>query len=49
MTLSALALWIGLGMPVAQEVSYLFPRIMALLLAVTIGNRLRKGLAEVNP
>jgi CDP-diacylglycerol--glycerol-3-phosphate 3-phosphatidyltransferase len=45
----ALALWIGLGMPVPQEVSYLFPRIMALLLAVTIGNRLRKGLAEVNP
>jgi CDP-diacylglycerol--glycerol-3-phosphate 3-phosphatidyltransferase len=43
----ALALWMGLGLPVAPEVSYLFPRVLALLLAMTILNRVRKGLAEV--
>jgi CDP-diacylglycerol--glycerol-3-phosphate 3-phosphatidyltransferase len=45
----ALALWIGLGGPVAPLVSYLFPRVLALLLAFTIVNRVRKGLAETNP
>lgn len=43
----ALGLWIGLGWPVAPEVSYLFPMVVALLLAVTIVNRVRKGLAEI--
>jgi CDP-diacylglycerol--glycerol-3-phosphate 3-phosphatidyltransferase len=43
----ALALWIGLGLPVAAEVAYLFPRLIALLLTITIVNRVRKGLAEL--
>jgi len=42
----ALALWIGLGGDVNSSVSWLFPRLMALLLAVTIANRVRRGLAE---
>ena len=42
----ALALWIGLKLPVAPEVGYMFPRLVALLLAITIVNRVRKGLAE---
>jgi CDP-diacylglycerol--glycerol-3-phosphate 3-phosphatidyltransferase len=45
----ALALWMGLGLPVNAEVSYLFPRLLALLLALTIVNRARKGLAEGPP
>jgi CDP-diacylglycerol--glycerol-3-phosphate 3-phosphatidyltransferase len=43
----ALALWIGLGPAVAPQVAYLFPRLIALLLAMTIVNRVRKGLAEL--
>jgi CDP-diacylglycerol---glycerol-3-phosphate 3-phosphatidyltransferase len=42
----ALALWIGVGWNVVPWVSWLFPRLMALLLAVTIVNRVRNGLAE---
>lgn len=42
----ALALWMGLGGGVNSPVSWLFPRAMALLLAVTICNRVRHGLAE---
>ena len=45
----ALALWIGLGGPLASGVAYLFPRVVAVLLAVTIVNRVRKGLAEAAP
>jgi CDP-diacylglycerol--glycerol-3-phosphate 3-phosphatidyltransferase len=43
----ALALWIGLGRPIAPEASYLCPRIVALLLALTVINRVRKGLSEI--
>lgn len=44
----ALGLWIGLGLHVAALVSYAFPRLMAFLLALTIVNRVRKGLAEAS-
>ena len=44
----ALALWMGAGGPVSTPVAYVFPRLVALLLAVTIVNRVRKGLAEAN-
>jgi len=44
----ALALWMGAGGPVSTQVAYVFPRLVALLLAVTIVNRVRKGLAEAN-
>ncbi len=43
----ALGLWMGLGFNVAPWVSYAFPRAVALLLALTIVNRVRKGLAEL--
>ena len=42
----ALALWIGLGGTVAPVVARLFPIAVALLIAVTIVNRVRHGLAE---
>ena len=42
----ALALWMGLGGSVNSSVAWLFPRAMALLLAATIVNRVRRGLAE---
>jgi CDP-diacylglycerol---glycerol-3-phosphate 3-phosphatidyltransferase len=42
----AMALWIGLGGSLAPWVAWLFPRLIALLLAVTIVNRVRNGLAE---
>jgi CDP-diacylglycerol--glycerol-3-phosphate 3-phosphatidyltransferase len=45
----AIALWIGCGGPMPVQASYLFTRAVALLLAVTIVNRVRKGLAEANP
>jgi CDP-diacylglycerol--glycerol-3-phosphate 3-phosphatidyltransferase len=44
----ALGLWIGLGFNVASFISYLFPRLMVFLLALTIVNRVRKGLAEAS-
>ena len=44
----AMALWIGLGAPVAPWASWLFSRLIALLLAATIVNRVRNGLAETN-
>jgi CDP-diacylglycerol---glycerol-3-phosphate 3-phosphatidyltransferase len=44
----ALALWLGLGGVVAPWASHLFPKFLALLLIVTIINRVRKGLAETN-
>jgi CDP-diacylglycerol--glycerol-3-phosphate 3-phosphatidyltransferase len=42
----AMAAWIGCGGGVVPWVSWLFPRLIALLLAVTIVNRVRNGLAE---
>jgi CDP-diacylglycerol--glycerol-3-phosphate 3-phosphatidyltransferase len=42
----ALALWFGLGGRVAPSVSYLFPRLMTLLLIATVVNRVRAGLLE---
>jgi CDP-diacylglycerol--glycerol-3-phosphate 3-phosphatidyltransferase len=44
--LGSLALWLGLGWEFAPWAAYLFPRLMLLLLAVTILNRIRNGLAE---
>ena len=43
----ALALWIGLGGTVPRGFAQLFPWLVALLLAVTIVNRVRNGLAEL--
>ena len=43
----ALALWIGLGGPVAPVVAMVFPEVVAVLLAITIVNRIRKGLREI--
>jgi CDP-diacylglycerol--glycerol-3-phosphate 3-phosphatidyltransferase len=43
----ALGLWMGLGLNVAPWVSCAFPRAVVLLLALTIVNRVRKGLAEL--
>lgn len=45
----ALGLWTGLGLPLSGRFAYLFSRVVALLLAITIVNRVRKGLAEVAP
>jgi CDP-diacylglycerol--glycerol-3-phosphate 3-phosphatidyltransferase len=45
----AMALWIGLGGPVAPDVGLWFARILALLLAITIANRVKRGLAEIVP
>jgi len=42
----AMALWCGLGGSVAPWVSYLFPRLMMLLLVATVVNRVRAGLLE---
>ena len=42
----ALGLWMGLELGVAPWASYAFPRVVAFLLALTIVNRVRKGLAE---
>jgi CDP-diacylglycerol--glycerol-3-phosphate 3-phosphatidyltransferase len=42
----AMALWIGLDGKVADPGAWAFPRLMALLLAATIVNRVRHGLAE---
>jgi len=42
----ALGLWMGLELDVAPWVSYAFPRAVAFLLALTIVNRIRRGLAE---
>jgi len=42
----AMALWIGFGGRLANWGGWLFPRLIALLLAVTIMNRVRKGLAD---
>jgi CDP-diacylglycerol--glycerol-3-phosphate 3-phosphatidyltransferase len=42
----ALALWMGLGGPVSPDVATGFILIMAVLLAMTIANRVRKGLKE---
>ena len=44
----ALGLWLGLGGGVAPWASYWFPKLLALLLLVTIVNRVRNGLAETN-
>ena len=45
---SALAFWIGFGFQIPQLVSYLFPRVMAVMLALTVMNRVRSGLAELH-
>jgi len=42
----AMALWTGLAGPVAGWAAWTFPRLIALLLAATIVNRVRRGLAE---
>lgn len=42
----ALGLWIGTGLPTPSWLSWLFP-IMALLLLLTIFNRVRRGVGEV--
>lgn len=42
----AMALWIGLGGNVMKWVAWLFPRLVLVLLALTILNRIRNGLAE---
>jgi CDP-diacylglycerol--glycerol-3-phosphate 3-phosphatidyltransferase len=44
----ALALWLGLGLGLAFWASYWFPRLMALALSVTVMNRVRNGLAEMD-
>jgi CDP-diacylglycerol--glycerol-3-phosphate 3-phosphatidyltransferase len=44
----ALALWHGLGWTVAPWAAYLFPRLMVLLLAVTVIHRVRNGILETN-
>jgi len=42
----AMAFWIGIGWPVAGWAAWMFSRLIALLLAITIVNRVRRGLAE---
>jgi CDP-diacylglycerol---glycerol-3-phosphate 3-phosphatidyltransferase len=42
----AMAAWLGLGGSLAPWFAWLFPRLLALLLAATIVNRVRGGLAE---
>jgi CDP-diacylglycerol--glycerol-3-phosphate 3-phosphatidyltransferase len=42
----AIALWIAVMGDLPDWVAWLLPRLIALLLAATIGNRVRKGLAE---
>jgi CDP-diacylglycerol--glycerol-3-phosphate 3-phosphatidyltransferase len=42
----AIALWIGIGGNVPGWAGWVFPRLIALLLASTIVNRVRNGLAE---
>jgi CDP-diacylglycerol--glycerol-3-phosphate 3-phosphatidyltransferase len=44
----ALALWCGLRWSVAPWASYVFPRLMTLLLVTTVINRIKKGLEETN-
>lgn len=44
----ALALWLGLGGPLTPGVAFGFSVIMAVLLAATIVNRVRKGLKETS-
>jgi len=44
----AMALWIGAGGGLYPWVAWLFPRLLALLLAATIVNRVRGGLAEAH-
>jgi CDP-diacylglycerol--glycerol-3-phosphate 3-phosphatidyltransferase len=44
----ALALWMGLGGPMAPEAAFWFEVIIAVLLAATIVNRVRKGLKETS-
>ncbi len=43
----AIALWMGLGFDLNHWVAYGFSRVVALLLVLTILNRIRKGLAEL--
>jgi CDP-diacylglycerol--glycerol-3-phosphate 3-phosphatidyltransferase len=44
----ALAFWRGLGWRIAPWTAYLFPRLMAVLLVITVINRVRNGLLERN-
>jgi CDP-diacylglycerol--glycerol-3-phosphate 3-phosphatidyltransferase len=44
----ALALWLGIHGPGASWLCYWFPKWIAVLLMVTIANRVRNGLAEAN-
>jgi CDP-diacylglycerol--glycerol-3-phosphate 3-phosphatidyltransferase len=43
----ATALWLGFGLPFPPEAAFLFPLLMAFFLAMTIVNRVRRGLAEL--
>jgi CDP-diacylglycerol--glycerol-3-phosphate 3-phosphatidyltransferase len=45
----AAALWLGLGGEFAPWASWIFPKTLALLLLLTIVNRVRNGLAEIEP
>jgi CDP-diacylglycerol--glycerol-3-phosphate 3-phosphatidyltransferase len=45
----AMGLWIGSGGVVSSWAGWLLPRLMALLVAATIVNRVRQGLAERKP
>lgn len=44
----ALGLWIGIGAPLPDWLGWLMP-LLALLLAITIVNRVRRGVAEAKP
>jgi CDP-diacylglycerol--glycerol-3-phosphate 3-phosphatidyltransferase len=42
------ALWRGLGWSITPWAAYLFPRLIGLLLVITVINRVRNGLLESN-
>jgi len=44
----ALAIWLGLGKAIVPEVLKLIPGVISILIALTIFNRVRGGLAEAN-
>jgi CDP-diacylglycerol--glycerol-3-phosphate 3-phosphatidyltransferase len=44
----ALAVWVGLGGPITPEFAFWFSVMMAVLLAATIVNRVRRGLKETS-
>jgi len=46
--LSAVAIWVGLALPWQRVVSHAFAKILSILIALTIYNRVRAGLAEAD-